>query len=544
MTRFLLLGVALLFLPSGVEAQTRPLSEILADLEKVVSEMRGVITNPPPNLPPPPTNPSVIHVPAGGNLAAAIAAAPSCATITLEPKGVYTGNFILRKCVTLTVQGPFPIADGTRITPEHKTILPQLITGNSGNLIDIVPGVESKNITIRRLYLGPANANAIVRCGGGDALSGQTTLDVVPQHIVFDQLLIEGDPTIGSKRGIEMNCGKTDFLNSTIRGIWRVGQETAGMGGWNGPGPHVIRNNHIEAMSQSVFYGGADPSIPGLIPADITIEDNLFTKDSIWREKNLGTKNFVEFKTGRRIVVQRNRMGPQWASAQSYAVVITPSQYGTNPTVTVEDVKILDNEILSVPGGFNILGHGQNQGDRPTEISQRITISRNRILIDTKAAGGSGWTFMVGNGPKDLVITDNTILTNAGGTFLQGNSNGNATAGPTGFRFAGNIVANIGSYGTFLSVAAPSTGTGMCQAGVTCTNLTRGTRWRDYFPGGVVEQNAFVGDQSVFRQSFPNNLHLPTCLEKDAAGACIRPTSSLVVDFRGTGQLEPYGWKQ
>lgn len=546
--------LALLCLSAGIAGQSqtpRPMSETVADLEKraaeveqLIAELRAALPKPPdkPTDPPPP--PNVIHVPGGGNLAAAIASAPTCATITLEPGRVYTGNYVFRKCVTLTVQGPFPIADGTRITPADKALLPQLVTGNAGNLIDIVPGVDSKDITLRRLYLGPANANAIVRCGGGDAASGQTTLDVVPQNIVFDQLLVEGDPTIGSKRGIELNCGKAEVTNSTVRDIWREGQETAGIGGWNGPGPHLIKNNAVEAMSQSVFYGGSDPAIPGLIPSDITIEDNLFTKDPIWKVKNLGTKNFVEFKTGRRIVVQRNRMGPQWASAQSYAIVITPSQYGTNPGVTVQDVKILDNEILSVPGGFNILGHGQNQTTRPTEISERITISRNRILIDVKAAGGSGWMMMLGNGPKDVVFTDNTVLTNSGGHFIQGNSNGNATAGPTGFRFTGNIIANIGKYGTFLSVAAPTAGSGMCVSGVTCTNLPLGARWRDYFPGGVIEGNAFLGDQSVFRSNFPNNLHLPTCLEKDAAGVCIRPTSSLVVDFKGTGQLEPYGWKQ
>ncbi len=498
--------VALTLLPAVPSAQQNRLQELATEFDRLVAELRALATAPA----------APIQVAAGGDLQAVLDAAPPGAIIELPAGATFTWNFVIRKSVTVRTAG----AGFTgRATLEHLPQLAQLVTGNSGNLIDILPGTT--NVTLQLLRLGPANSNDIVLCGHGDA--SQTDVAQAPTNILFDQVVVEGDPASGAKRGITLNCAGASVTNSTIRGIWRVGQDSTGIGGWNGPGPFVIRNNHIEAASENILFGGSDPSIPGLIPTGIVIEDNLLTKDPAWRTENLATKNFVEFKTGRNVTVQRNRMGPQWASAQSYAIVITPSQYGTNPGQTVEDVTINDNEMLDLPGAFNILGHGQNQSTRPTLHSARITIRNNFVTINRLTQGGQGWFMQLGNCPRDLVVEQNTIVTN-GNQFIQGNDCSTATSG---FRFVGNLLHHIGAYGTYLRIAG--------------TSYLRGARWADYFTGGVMQGNGFVGDVSQFRTNVPNNFHLGTCLERATDGTCTVLAATLVVDGYGTGVLEPYG---
>jgi hypothetical protein len=51
----------------------------------------------------------------------------------------------------------------------------------------------------------------------------------------------------------------------------------------NGPGPYLIANNYGEAGHEIVMFGGGDPSIPGLIPSDITIIGNHVTRPASWK---------------------------------------------------------------------------------------------------------------------------------------------------------------------------------------------------------------------------------------------------------------------
>ena len=48
--------------------------------------------------------------------------------------------------------------------------------------------------------------------------------------------------------------------------------------GWNGPGPFLIENNHLEAAAENIMFGGTDPAIPQLVPTGIKIRRNLITK--------------------------------------------------------------------------------------------------------------------------------------------------------------------------------------------------------------------------------------------------------------------------
>ena len=59
--------------------------------------------------------------------------------------------------------------------------------------------------------------------------------------------------------------------------------DSQSIAGWNGDGPFIIANNYLEASGENVMFGGADPSIPALVPADIEIPGPHIAKPLRWR---------------------------------------------------------------------------------------------------------------------------------------------------------------------------------------------------------------------------------------------------------------------
>src|SRR4029077_1102671 len=106
----------------------------------------------------------------------------------------------------------------------------------------------------------------VIELGDGN----QASLAVVAHDLVVDRVYIHGDPTLGQKRGIALNSASTTITGSYISDIKAVGQDSQAICGWNGPGPYTITNNYLEAAAENLLFGGADPSVPNLVPADIT----------------------------------------------------------------------------------------------------------------------------------------------------------------------------------------------------------------------------------------------------------------------------------
>jgi hypothetical protein len=150
--------------------------------------------------------------------------------------------------------------------------------------------------------------------------------------------------------------------------------------------------------------------------------------------------------------------------------------------------------------------------EKPTECSRRITIQDNWIVISKRDCGGQGWFMQSQSGPIDVVIDHNTIEMD-GNQFIQGNAPDHSTPG---FKFTGNIVKNIGAYGTSLHVGT--------------TDEKHGNKWREYFNDGVFSGNAFAGDNGTFKNNMPDNLH-----------KSVADSAALVVDGYGVGAFEGYG---
>ena len=93
----------------------------------------------------------------------------------------------------------------------------------------------------------------------GNNTSAQTTLDTVPYGIVFDRVYVHGHAMKGQKRCIALNGASLDVLNSFVSACAAVEIDAQAIAGFNGPGPFKISNNYLEASTENILFGGADP---------------------------------------------------------------------------------------------------------------------------------------------------------------------------------------------------------------------------------------------------------------------------------------------
>ena len=158
------------------------------------------------------------------------------------------------------------------------------------------------------------------------------------------------------------------------------------------------------------LLGGADPSIPGLIPSDVTFRRNLVSRPEAWREERWSVKNLFELKNARRVLVEENIFENNWLSAQvGCAILMTvANSNGRAFWVTVEDVTFRHNVVRHAGGGLNILGRDQH-GD-PSGVARGIRISGNLFYdIDKERWGGQETSCRSCTG-RNLIVERNTVI--------------------------------------------------------------------------------------------------------------------------------------
>ena len=221
------------------------------------------------------------------------------------------------------------------------------------------------------------------------------------------------------------------------------------------------------------MFGGADPSIEDLVPADIDISGNHFSKPVQWRQEepelprtHWTVKNLLELKNARRVIVDGNLFEHNWPDGQNgFAILFTVrNQDGGAPWSIVEDVVFSKNVVRRVGSGINILGRDDNH---PSQQTRRIAI-RNNLFVDVGGRWGPGRLFQLIEGTRDITIDHNTAFQT--GTLLSGDR------GPhTGLVFENNIALH-NEYGIHGSGAG--TGTPALDK---------------FFPGFVVRRNLLIG---------------------------------------------------
>jgi hypothetical protein len=433
-----------------------------------------------------------IFVPAGGDLQAALNAAKPGDTVSLQAGATFAGNFVLPvkpDADVITVRSSAGDAqlpgDGVRIDPAHASLLPKLHSPNTAPALRTAKGAHHWRLLFLEFGANKDGVGTIIALGDGS--SAQSSLAAVASDIVVDRCYVHGDRAVGQKRGIGLNSARTHILNSYIADIKAVGQDSQAIAGWNGPGPFDITNNFIEAAGENVLFGGADPYIPGLVPADITIERNHMSKPVAWRGSPWQVKNLFELKNAERVVIRDNVFERNWQAAQAgYAIVFsTRNQDGRAPWSRVQQVRFEQNIVRDVAAGISI--HGTDDV-HPSGQTRDLRIAHNVFVISKALWGGSGHFVQMGDGPADIAIDHNTVVHD--GTVVNVYGNGPWTI--PGFVFTNNI-ARHNTYG--IKGVGFASGTATIGA---------------YFPGAVVTHNVLAGGRAG---SYPAGNWFPAAAE-------------------------------
>src|SRR5581483_2616082 len=352
-------------------------------------------------------------------------------TIVLQAGATFVGNFKLpAKGGTsyITIRSSTPDASlpasGVRITPAYASLLAKIEANQNG------PALRTSGAAgyWRLLFLefAPAVSNAaadIVELGA--AGTSQSTLSSVPQHLVVDRCYFHGQPTWNIRRGLALNSGDTQVINSYFSEFHGVNEDTQAIAGWNGPGPYLIENNYLEAAGENIMFGGSDPNIPNLVPSNIKLLHNYISKPVAWRTATWTVKNLVEFKNAANVLVEGNTIENNWAAGQQgYSIDMTPrNQSGTAPWSVVKNITVQNNVIRHVAAVFDISGYDNlATSEQTTDI-----VIRNNVAYDVNTSWGTsknpapGRFAIIGGGPKNITIDHNTVDSNGSSTiFLYG----------------------------------------------------------------------------------------------------------------------------
>src|SRR3989442_422817 len=160
-------------------------------------------------------------------------------------------------------------------------------------------------------FSNAARAATIAVPAGGDLHGALTNAQPGDTIVLEPGATYVGNFTLPNKNGASYITLQTvahglPGAGARIAEIKAVGQDSQAIAGWNGPGPYAITNNYLEGAGENVIFGGADPTIPNLVPGDITIAGNAIAKRPAWRSENWTVKNLLELKNARRVSIHDN----------------------------------------------------------------------------------------------------------------------------------------------------------------------------------------------------------------------------------------------
>jgi hypothetical protein len=448
---------------------------------------------------------ATIQVAAGGDFQAALNAAQPGDTIVLAAGATFVGPFTLpykvgsgtdADWITIRSDSALPPA-GQRITPEYSPALPKLVSPGA-NQSALYTQPRAHHYRFVGVEFSPINSSAVVDplVNLGNEGAEQDTLEEVPHHLVLDRCYVYAFPSQSLKRGVRLNSAHADILNSYIAGFKLVGQDSQAVMGSNGPGPFRVINNYLEGAGENLMFGGADPTIPNLVPSDIEIRRNYFSKPLSWREGDpsyAGThwtvKNLLELKNAQRVSIYGNLFEHNWLDAQvGYAILFTVRNQGGNaPWSVVQDVDFTNNVVRHSGSGIQILGTDYLH---PSQQTKSILVWNNLFDdIDGGRWGGAGHFLGISDGVGGVFRVDNNTVFHTGSLIQVGGTPS------TSFVFTDNI-ARHNQYG----VKGDGQGSG---------NGTLNT----YFPGHTFRRNLIAGASP---SQYPADNYYPPASDFDA----------------------------
>jgi hypothetical protein len=439
-----------------------------------------------------------VHVAPDADLQAVIDAALPGDALLLPVGATYVGNFVLpnkgdasdwiviRSDADDTVLG----APGARMTPglARSAALAQIVSPNASAAISTELGaghyrLVGVEVSVRE---DAGDVNAIIRFGTAE--SRQSTTASIAHDLIIDRSWVHGAPALEVRRCLLLNSASSAVVDSWFGDCHSNVSDSQAIVGWNGPGPFLIQNNHLEAGHEVVVFGGGSATIENQSPSDITLRGNHITRPLAWKGV-WQVKNLLETKHVRRLLIEGNVFENNWVDAQvGFAFVLkSENQNGDDPWTQSTDITIRYNRIRNTGNGFNLAA---NPSGLPAVPAARITITDNILEnINVGPYVGYGHTLQLLGDLSDIVVKHNTVTSADGGgafTVMLGS--------PSVRRLV--VQSNVlmrGGYGI--------KGGGTAE-GVPSIDF--------YAPGALVRENVFVGGGDP--RAYPEGNHFSATL--------------------------------
>ena len=356
---------------------------------------------------------TTITVKAGDDLQAAIDKANLGDTVIVQAGATFTGPLHLRDkgpgsgtgadyimIRTSDLAGISP--EGERVSPaKHAQSMPKIVAPNEQAAVDTAP--QAHHYKFVGFEFVPAANSKYVYNLIDLGQSNYTSLSQYPHHLVFDRCYIHSPGLNRARRGVALNSAETSVINSYVSGFAGAGDETQAIAGWNGPGPFHIVNNFLQGGGEILIFGGADPSIPNLVPSDIEIRRNHLHRPLEWNNKAT-IKGSFELKNARRVLFDGNLIDSE---IRATAIVITTrNQNGKAPWSIIEDLQITNNIVRHATTGVNFLA---SDNEHNSQEARRVRIANNLFLDIVSERQGDTAYFLQINGGSSITIEHNTV---------------------------------------------------------------------------------------------------------------------------------------
>lgn len=299
--------------------------------------------------------------------------------------------------------------DGDTITLSDSFIYPNLLQLSKGVIIrgESYTGGEGR---ITRDEPAPLFSKGIQALADnhmllGIAMQGTDNVGTLGgNHVGWDHCRILGDPTQGAHRGIYW-CGSDGRItNCYVDDIFRWGQDTQAICGWDcGPGL-VIENSLLNAAGENVMFGGADSSSPDRIPRGISMKWCTLSKNPAWFDMGVQIKNALEFKCAADVLVEECVLEyAGFAEGQGGFLIVTTvrNQDGNAPWSNISNVVVRNCSGGHASGVCNILG---TDNVHPSGTMNGFTLQDCHFTDIDGSRGGSGRVFQFDGAPVNVKL--------------------------------------------------------------------------------------------------------------------------------------------
>jgi len=334
----------------------------------------------------------------------------------LRNRAMPDGEWIVVRSASRAFDAGGQIPPNRRVTPADAKLMPQLRAARQVPVIRAAPGAHGYRLVGLDIGVDPGpNSTNLVELGGGD----ETSASAQPSNIVIDRSYLHGNDSGNFRRGVAMNGSRLAVIESHLDNFHDDSTDSQAILGWNGPGPFKIVNNFLEAAGENIMFGGSDPRIADLVPADIEIRRNLLTKRVSWKAAKVPVKNAFELKSGRRVLVEGNVFENVWTSGQDGTAIVLKStnQDGRCTQCVTEYVTFQHNIVRNAASGLLI--NAAETGKQGAALPERVNHVRihNVLFVDIGLPewGNGGKLFRIFGGASDVSIQHVTSTSNPRG---------------------------------------------------------------------------------------------------------------------------------